>query len=265
MAVLIQIDQPGSGAPPGVAGFSREDLMTGFNVQLTATGGPFAAYLWSIIDKPIDIVTPVMSAAVLTAPGAAVTLVAPVDLVGPYLVEVLVDSGSGLGALADDVDRRTFYAGPVLNSLNPDPRELPRREIAFRERGEHNVPDAIFPAGNSRGWAQEWLRWRAVYDRVYRGKSWAWGRVVLPGGGPAALVSGLNTLAVVRTAVGTVAVTFATPLPNANYAVTATARGPVGGSCTADLEAVGGFTLSRSNPGGALIDADFTFHVQLQV
>lgn len=168
MAVLIQIDQPGSGAPAGVPGVAREDLRIGFDVRLTAVGGPFLAYQWSIIDRPIDITLPVQSAALLSAPSAIQTLVTPVDLAGTYLVQVAVDSGLGLGARAEDVARITFYAGPALNSLAADPAELPRREIAFRERTEHNVPETLFPTGNPRGWAQEWLRWRAVYDRIYR-------------------------------------------------------------------------------------------------
>lgn len=265
MAVQIQIDQPGSGAPPGTPGQAREDLVTGFAVQLTATGGPFLAYSWSIIDKAVDIVAGVQSAALLTAPNAAITQCTPIDIEGTYLVQVIVDSGSGLGALADDVARITFYAGATLNALNTDPAELPRREMAFRETTEHNVPDLVFPLGNERGWAEERQRWQALLTRIYLGKSWAWGRVALPGGGPATLVGGvsnaLNVAGVARVAVGTVDVTFATPLPNANYEVTTSARG-VGGQLYVDTETINGFRIYRADPWGALIDAPFSFNVR---
>lgn len=262
MAVQILIDQPGSGAPPGTPGQAREDLITGFAVQLTATGGPFLAYSWSIIDKTVDIVAGAQSAALLTAPNAAVTQLTPIDIEGTYLVQVIVDSGSGLGALADDVARITVYAGPTLNALNVDPAELPRREMAFRETTEHNVPDLVFPLGNERGWAEERQRWQELLKRIYQGKSWAWGRVALPGGGPASLVGlALNVAGVARVAVGTVDVTFATPLPNANYEVITSPRG-VGGQTYVDTETINGFRLYRSDPWGGLIDAPFGFDVR---
>lgn len=265
MAVRILIDQPGAGAPPGVAGKSREDLRTGFDVQLTATGGAFLAYLWTIVDKPIDIVASSLSSAVLTTPAAATTLVTPVDVIGPYFIEVVVDAGFGLGAREEDIDRRVFFAGATLNYLNSNPAELPRREIAFQERIEHNVNDAIFPSGNTRGWAQEWLRWRAVYDRMYRGKSWSWGRVALPSGGPASVGQHLNVASATRTGLGQVAVLFSTPLTTSAYAVKANPIGPLGGSCVCDSFTTNGFTVYRADPFGALADSDFVFDVQQQV
>lgn len=264
-AVQIRIDQAGSGAPPGVAGVAREDLALGFPVTLTAIGGPYLAHVWSVVDKTVDIVLGTQSAAVFGAPAAAVTSFGPIDIEGTYLVQLVVDSGSGLGATADDVARITFYAGSTLNALNVDPAELPRREMAFRETTEHNVPDAVFLAGNARGWAQERQRWQEVLKRLYAGKSWAWGRVALPGGGPASLVGGdLNVGGVVRTAIGTVAVSFAAPLPNANYAVLHAARGAPG-QLYVDTEAVGGFTIYRSDAFGNLVDADFSFDVRARV
>ncbi len=262
MAVSILINQPGSGAPPGVAGQAREDLTTGFPVQLTAMGGPFAAYQWSIVDKPVDIVAGVQSAAVLSAPAAAVTLYLPADLEGTSLVQVVVDSGSGLGALPDDIARITFYCGPGLNALNPDPTRLPRRRMAFREQTEHNVPDAIFPLGNPRGWAEEWERWFAVIQAAGATSSQAMGRVVLPAGGPASLLSSYQVAGVNRVAVGTVDVTFPVPLPSASYAVLHAARG-VDGQLYVDTETVNGFRIYRADSAGTLIDADFSFSVVL--
>lgn len=160
MAAQIQIDQ--SGKPAGVPGEAREDLDLGTNVTLTAIGGPFAAHQWTIIDKPIDIIGAAQSAALLSSPTASATDVTPIDLAGTYLVQLSVDSGSGLGATADDIARITFYAGPALAS---DPTQLPRRRPAFQERTEHNVPGAIF-ANNPRGWAQEWERWFAFIENI---------------------------------------------------------------------------------------------------
>lgn len=262
MPVQIQIDQPGSGAPAGIPGQAREDLATGFGVVLTAVGGPYAAYQWSIIDKAVDIVAGLPSAAALGAPTAPVSTLSPIDNVGTYLVQVVVDSGSGLGATADDVARITFYAGTVLNSLNPDPTKLPRRQMAFRETTEHNVPDAIFPAGNERGWAEEWERWFALLQALYnRPSQFAFGCVILPGGGPASLAPGsVNVFAVARVSLGVVSVTFATPAASANYAVLPSAEN-TGGMFAVTLKGVGGFLIERSDIGGALFDGNFSFSV----
>lgn len=262
MAVSIQIDQPGSGAPPGVAGQAREDLSLGFPVTLTAVGGPFLQYQWSIVDKAVDMLAGVQSAALLGAPGAAVTPMTPIDREGTYLVQVVVDSGSGLGALAEDVSTLTFFAGPTLNALAVDPAELPRREMAFREKTEHNVPDLVFPLGNARGWAQERQRWQEVLKRIYLGKSWAWGRVALPAGGPASLTGlALNVGGVGRVSAGVVDVTFSSPLPNANYEVMHSARG-AGGQLYVDSETINGFRIYRADPWGGLVDAGFNFNVR---
>jgi len=263
MAVVqIQIDQPGSGAPPGIAGQAREDLVVGFPVVLTAVGGPFLSYAWSTIDKAVDIIAGAQSNMLISAPTAAVTPATPIDIEGTYLVQVLVDSGSGLGALPEDVARITFYAGGTLNFLNPNPAELPRREMAFRETTEHNVPDAVFPLGNARGWAEERQRWQEVLKLMYAGKSWGWGRVALPAGGPSTLVGGsLNLGGVVRVSQGVCDVVFALPLPNANYDVLHSARG-TGGQLYVDSETVNGFRIYRSDSWGALVDADFSFSVQ---
>lgn len=264
MAVQILIDQPGSGAPPGVVGQAREDMVVGFPALLTAIGGPFIAYQWSIIDKAVDMLAGVQSTALVSAPFAVATPMTPIDLEGTYLVQVVVDSGSGLGALPDDVARLTFYAGPTLNALATSPTELPRREMAFRETTEHNVPDLVFPLGNSRGWAEERQRWQEVLKLIYTGKSWAWGRVAVPPGGPASLTGLALNAGVVRAAVGVVDVVFTTPLPNANYAVEHSARG-AGGETYVDTETINGFRLYRSDPWGVLVDADFAFNVQARL
>ena len=255
MAVQILIDQ--AGAPAGVTGFAREDLQTGVAVTLTATGGPFLAYQWSIIDRPVNMLAGVQSSALVTAPMSGVTQVSPIDQEGTYLVQVLVDSGNGLGANATDIARITFCAVPLAMPLASDVAELPRREMAFRESTEHNVPDVIFPGGNVRGWAQERQRWQEVLTRMYNGKSWAWGRVTLTGGG-AVLASGFNVASVTRTGVGLVSIVFTRALPNTNYAVVVCARGN-GGSGYAYNETTSGFSIQRADFSGTLVDADFTF------
>lgn len=261
MPVQIQIDQPGSGAPAGSPGQAREDLVLGFPVQLTAIGGPYLAYSWSIIDKTVDIVAGTQSVALLSAPSAAITQLQPVDIEGTYYVQVLVDSGSGLGALPEDIARGTFYAGPSLNALALDPAELPRREMAFRETTEHNVPDAVFPLGNARGWAQERQRWQEVLKRIYAGKSWACGRVAVAAGGPASTTQGFNLAGAVWVSTGVVDIVFARPLPNANYAVVPSPRGN-NGQVYVDSETVNGFRLYRADSWGILTDDDFTFEVK---
>ena len=260
MSVQIQIDQPGSGAPAGSPAQAREDLVLGFPVQLTAIGGPFLAYLWSLVDKTVDMAAGAQSLALLSAPTAAITQVTPIDIEGTYEAQVVVDSGFGLGALPEDVARITFYAGPTLNALAADPAELPRREPSFQETTEHNVPDAIFPLGNARGWAQERQRWQEVLKRIYAGKSWAWGRVTVPSGGPVSAV-GFNLAGAVYVSAGVVDVSFTRPLPNNQYAVIPNARG-VGGQVYVDTETVNGFRLYHADPWGMLTDGDFSFEVK---
>ena len=243
---------------------AREDLVLATNVSASAVGGPYLSYLWSLIDKPVDVIAGVQSASVLTAATANTTLVTPIDKAGTWLLELLVDSGSGLGASPSDQARITFYAGPALNA---DPTDLPRRELAFREQLQHNVADAIFPTGNTRGWAQEWSRWWSLIKKVVLGRSHAWGRVTLVGGGASIAVStsAYNVTSVTRVGVGIVDVVFTTNAPNANYAATANARGATGGSCTVASEAANTFRVWRADPGGALVDADFCFDVKTRV
>lgn len=261
MAVQIQIDQPGSGAPPGIPGQAREDLATGFAVQLTATGGPFLAYQWSIVDKAVDIMAGLQSAALLSAPAAAVTQMVPIDFVGTYLVQVVVDSGSGLGANADDVARITFYAGTALNSLNPVPNQLPRRQMAFRETTEHNVPDAVFPLGNPRGWAQEWERWFARLLLLSTSSYFAAALVDLPAGGPAVLTAASNVASAVRLSLGVVAISFTNPASSTDYVVLPSAEGQ-GGMFLVRNKTVNGFVIERSDLGGSLVDDDFGIVVE---
>lgn len=258
-AVQIKLDQVA--APPGVAGVAREDFALGADVTATAVGGPYSAYLWTLVDKPVDIVAGVRSASLLTNAMAGVTLITPIDIAGTWNLQLLVDSGYGLGATPDDQAVITFYAGPALAI---DPTALPRREIAFREQMQHNVADGIFPAGNPRGWAQEWSRWFSLIRSMFFGKSHAWGRVTLSGAGASIGVatSAHNVAAVNRVAQGIVDVTFSVNAPNANYSVTPTARGVIGGSAVASGEGVGGFRVHRADPGGSLVDADFCFDVK---
>lgn len=252
----IKFDQ--TGKPAGVAGRAREDLALAVPVTLTLGGGPFLDQLWSVLDKPNDYATPVRSSAAIVDPTAAVTTIQPIDVKGTYFLQVVVDSGQGLGATVDDVARLTFYAGPTLAAAY---NQLPRRRPAFLERDEHNAPDAIYPAGNERGWAQELDRWFDVIESFDLANAVAWGRVTLTSGG-AVLVAGRNVASVARTAVGSVNVLFDVAAPDGNYAVFGAARGAVGGSCDATAEATTGFTIYRADPFGALVDASFNFLVQ---
>lgn len=154
MAVQIVVNQSGKAA--GEAGFAREDLATGTAVALSITGGPYTAVQWTILDKPPDFAAGTLSAAALSAPTAASTNLTPIDKPGTYFVAVAVDSGSGLGATADDVAEITFYAGPTLNAAW---NALPRRIPAFQEQAQHNPKSTLYPSGNPLGWAGELRKW----------------------------------------------------------------------------------------------------------
>ena len=257
MAAQITINQ--ATRPPGTAGVAREDLVLAQVVTLTSSGGPFLAYHWRIIHKPIDIVAGVRATSLLATPLAASSQLSPIDVAGTYLIELAVNSGFGLGARVSDIARITFYAGPVLAT---NPEEFPRRPLAFQETIEHNVPDALDPAGNTEGWAREWYRWFATIKKLWATKAAAWGKISLPGGGPAAIVSGANVAAVVRIGMGVVNVAFTTALPHATYAVTTGVHNS-GGSCLVTNQVVGGFRVERSDPFGVLVDDDFSFHVMV--
>lgn len=170
MAVQIKIDQ--AAKPAGVAGVAREDLDLATAVTLTAVGGPFSQYKWTIVDKPPNAALTAPSAATLTAPSAATTQTTP-DNTGTYMIQLAVDAGFGLGARPEDVARITFYAGPALN---PVINQLPRRVPSFLEKLEHNVPDSIDPTGNLEGWAREWRKWFKVIESFGGG-------LTPPGGG----------------------------------------------------------------------------------
>jgi hypothetical protein len=164
MAVQITINQ--AGKPAGVAGTAREDLATGIKAVLSASGGVFSAYLWEILDAPIDYLGGGASAAGLVTPAAASTDVLPIDMIGTYRVRVSVNSGAGLGATADDVATITFYAGTALAANAYD---LPRRVPAFGEQLEHNADQDLLlgAANNKRGWAMELDRWFRVIVSLY--------------------------------------------------------------------------------------------------
>lgn len=255
-SVTIKVDQ--GGHPAGVPGQAREDLATGSDVTVTAGGGPFFAYLWSFVSKPVDVISNVRASSMFISPSATASVIHPIDVEGTYEVEVQVDSGSGLGALSTDVARMTFYAGTTI-AVRAD--YLPQREPAFGEKNEHNVPDLIDPLGNIDGWARTLGRWFAVIRTIYRAKSWARARVALTGGG-ATVTRGTNIAGVTRTSLGTVDVTFIRAMGDGNYSVTATAR-TTAGQCVVSGESTTGFTISRLDVGGSLVDADFNFDVGL--
>jgi hypothetical protein len=258
MAVQITIDQ--LTRPPGTPAKAREDLVLGQPVTLSTSGGPFLSYQWRIVHKPIDIMAGARATSLLATPNAASSVFTPIDVEGTYHIEVAVDSGSGLGALPADVARITFYAGATLAV---DPGALPRRVPAFQETVEHNVNDAIDLAGNTEGWSREWYRWFEVIRRGVVGASPAWGRVAVPPGGPASLTSSLNIASATYIAMGIVDIAFIAPMPNANYAVVASARS-VGGSCNVLNENVNGFRVERADAFGVLSDLAFNFDVRVR-
>lgn len=260
MAAQITVNQ--AGKPAGVAGRAREDLDVGTDVTLAASGGPFLSYLWSFVWRPIDIVAAARATSAFSAPTGASTVVTPIDRAGTYLVQLTVDSGSGLGALPGDVARISFYAGLALD---PDPRLAPRRIPAFGETLEHNVPDAVDAGGNPDGWAREWLRWFALINALFDSLVELTGaRITLPAGGPAAIVRSHNVASATRTAVGAVDVVFTDPMPDSSYTVDAYALGSGQASVDPLTIATTGFTLYRADPFGVAVDGDFGFRVDLR-
>ncbi len=263
MPVQIKIDQ--TGKPAGIAGFAREDLATGVGVTLSAIGGPFLAYRWRIVSKPIDILTSTRSSALLATPTASITLCTPIDVLGTHLLELTVDSGNGLGASDADIVRITFYAGPTLSAT---PADLPQREPAAFESLEHNVPDTLDSGGNPEGWARTWKKWFAVIRSLVPGKAWARGRITNPSGVPA-LLDNDGIASVVQISPGVTGVVFTTPMPDTNYSVLATGiitlASPSGFvSAQAQNLTVNGFelmTYDLTTPG-ASDDFDVCFRVE---
>jgi len=255
MAVQITIDQ--GVLPPGTPGKAREDLSLWTPVVLTSSGGPFAAYLWRILHGAVDIDNGVKSSAILTTPTAPSTQVNPVDVEGTYLIELVVDSGNGLGASEDDIARITFYVGTALAS---DPWDLPRRVIAFKETTEHNVNDALDPTGNPEGYAREMERWFSVIRQNYRGKSWAHARVDMLGGFGFPVRS--FNLFTSRLGVGWCQAFFNVPMPNADYSVIGSPRNTPGSVVVAN-ETTNGFDVYRFDSAGLLVDDDFSIDVKL--
>ncbi len=258
MAVKIRIDQVTR--PPGVPGQAREDLVLGQIVTLTAIGGPFFSYLWSIIDKPIDISIPQRSAAVLATPTGQATTLSPIDKPNTYNVQLQVDAGHGLGARPEDVVQITFYAGPTLAA---DPADLPNRQPAFGERLQHNVPNAVDILGNTIGWAYDKLKQSAIIARMWATKSWACGRIRLPGGGPATITRSFRVASATRTGVGIVDIVFSSAMPDGSYSPSAAAITTDGFCSIGAGFGAAGFTVRRFNAAGVLTDADFTFDVKL--
>jgi hypothetical protein len=251
--VAIRLDQ--TAKPPGIPGQAREDLDTGVAVTATAIGGPYLSYLWTLRDRAIDISVPVEASSALSASGASSTNITPIDVAGTYALRLAVDAGFGLGARAEDIADITFYAGPPLATVLGD---FPIRMPAFSERAEHNVPDALQPSGNTDGWARTWLRWFYAIQQ----QSIVAAHVSLPPGGPAAILRSRGITSVTRNSQGICTVVMPAR-SSANYVVEATARGATGGHCTVHTATTTGFVIERADLGGALVDADFNFTVQL--
>lgn len=267
MAATVKIDQ--SGAPAGVAGEAREDLVTGLAVTLTAGGGPFSAYQWVLDYAAVDADASGLARATsaLTAPTSSVTQLSPVDKRGTYFGRLLVDSGAGLGAGADDVVEWSFYAGvsgdPVKGSPGADPTSLPRRAPAAGERASHNVPDALDPSGNPDGWARELLKWFSVVERVWSRQLFAAAHVQLTGAG-ATVLRGWNVSGASRTGTGQVTLTFDGAFPDADWAGGVVAAGATGGSGSVVAQTDSDCDVERGDPGGSLSDSDFLFFALLR-
>lgn len=265
MAATVTIDQ--AGAPAGVAGEAREDLVTGVSVTLTAGGGPFTAYQWTLRSVAVDVLAETRSAAVLSAPTSSSTSLSPIDLPGNYAGRLTVDSGAGLGASPEDVFDFTFYAGvtgdPLLGPVNADEEELPAREPGFSERLEHNVADLIDPAGNTEGWARTMARWFAVVRALYSRRAVAVGIVQLTGAGASVLRDvGIGTAT--RTAQGVVTVTFSKNFADALYAAFALPIGATGGSCVVTSRSTTGCVVERGDVTGSAVDANFVLVAMLR-
>ena len=92
----------------------------------------------------------------------------------------------------------------------------------------------------------------------YNGAS-AWGNVNSSG----ALVDGLNVASVTRASAGTYDIVFTTPMPNADYAINATATGPATFGRVATVTGISatGFTLQVTSANDVTEDRDFYFTV----
>lgn len=269
MALQITLNQ--TGKPAGVAGRAREDLDLGVPVVASASGGPFTEYRWLIVSKPVDVIANVKSGAGLSAPTSSTTQISPIDVPGTHLVELLVDAGFGLGARLEDVARITFYAGTALAA---DPRKLPRREPAFGERAEHNVPDALDAGGNPEGWAREKARDKALRDDLWLGRLWAGGTVV---GGMSPSYQrqiGMDPGGLVWNAIDEwyeLAFDASNQMPDGAYSVIVTSQGPHGanGFVTWRTDQLGtaGFVVAFCDDLGTgnKVPADFSFRVELGV
>lgn len=214
MPPLVQIKIDQTGKPAGLPGVAREDLATGTPVTLTAVGGPFRAYRWTIIDKALNFDNDTLATSSIVSSDQAVTSMSPIDQAGTYLVQIEIDSGNGLGRGADDKARITFYAGPTLAT---EPTELPQRIPAARETTEHNVPNDAYPGGNSIGWAYAIGRWFfGIVRRLFRVAPRAGARVATEA---PATVNEIRKLFVSSVTFDgtTYTVTLETPFPDAGY------------------------------------------------
>lgn len=83
----IRIDQAANPAPTGVAGRSRDDIVTGSAVVLVNTDNTgVTSWRWRIVARPPG------SAAALSNPTAAAPSFTP-DVEGTYLIELIVNEG----------------------------------------------------------------------------------------------------------------------------------------------------------------------------
>lgn len=261
--VQIKIDQ--AAAPAGLPGVAREDLATGSPVTLTAVGGPFAAYRWTIIDRALDFTNDTLSAAAISASTQAITTMTPIDVAGTYLVQLEIDSGNGLGASADDIARITFYAGPTLAA---DAFELPQRIPAARETTEHNVANAAYPAGNSIGWAYAVGRWfYGIVRRLFRTGPRAGARVSTASAGPTVTEIRKNYVTSVTFDGAAYTVTLNPPFTDLDYGVVVTPHESVdyGHPTTwaVSIMSESTFTISFYDNADAATGADFTVLVAL--
>ena len=216
--VQIKIDQ--AGKPAGLPGVAREDFDISVDVVLSAVGGPFRQWRWSVIDQALEFETDSLGTAAIVSPSSSTTVLSPIDVSGTYLVQLEIDSGSGLGATADDIVRITFYAGVPLAT---EPDELPQRIPAAREYTEHNVPNAAYPLGNVIGWAYTIGKWLdGVVRRLYRVAPRAGIRITTASAGPTVTVVRAFYMLAPTFNGTTYTCTIDPPFPNAFYGVSIT-------------------------------------------
>lgn len=140
-SALIRIDQAANDIPVGVAGRSRDDILSGQVVQLrNADDTGVRSWQWSIVDRPGG------SAASLSSPVDAAPTFTP-DTFGSYLIQLIVNEGR-----TGEVDRRIVAVRDALDLRVP----------AAGETSEANW--LISGSPNARGYQPEFEAFRLALN-----------------------------------------------------------------------------------------------------